>query len=184
MAHEALLNRDDTVLVVVDFQERLLPAMHEGPAALAAARVLAAGMRELGVPILVAEQYPKGLGPTVPELAEVLAGAPRWPKRTFSAARCEPFLDALEDFGRDQIVVCGIEAHICVLQTALDLVSHGLQVHVAADATASRKAGHRDNAFARMRRESVVVTNVESALFECLGAAEGETFKRLSALVK
>lgn len=184
MAHETLLSRDDTVLVVVDWQERLLPAMHDGEKALAAACTLAAGMRLLEVPALVTEQYPKGLGHTAPSLAEALGEAPRWAKGCFSAAGCEPFMDALEDAGRDQVLICGVEAHICVLQTALDLSAHGLQVHVAFDAVASRRAEARDNALARMAREGVVVTNVESALFECLGAAGGDIFKQISALIK
>ncbi len=184
MEHETLLGRDDAVLVVVDVQERLASAMHGADAAVEGIRRLAQGLRWLDVPILVTEQYPKGLGPTVPALAEALAGAPRFEKLDFSAAAHEPFLDALEETGRNQVVVCGLEAHICVLQTALDLSARGLQVHVPFDAVASRTPENRDRALARLAREQVIVTGVESVLFEALAGAGTEIFKRISALVK
>ena len=184
MAHESLLCREDSVLVIIDAQEKLLPAMHDSEAVCAAIRQLAEAAILLDVPVLITEQYPKGLGSTVAVLAEVVADAPRWSKMDFSGARCESFMDALEDLGRDQVVVCGLEAHICVLQTALDLAANGMQIHVPEDATASRDPMHRKNALRRMQQEGVVITNRESVLFEWLGVAGTDLFKRVSALVK
>ena len=184
MPHETILRREQTALIVVDAQEKLLPAVHDSDAVLRAIRVLVEGARVLGVPVLVAEQYPKGLGPTVDALSNVLGDAPRHPKTSFSCLGDEPFLAALESLDRDQVLLCGIEAHVCVLQTALDVLENGWMAAVAADATSSRNPKHCDWALERLRRAGAVVTCVESALFEMLGAAGTEEFKAVSRLVK
>ena len=185
MFHEALLRREDSVLVLVDCQEKLMPAMADAETLTRNLGRLLEGARLLGVPVLVTEQYPKGLGPTIPPLADRLPpDATRFVKLAFSAAGEEAFFDALEETGREQVLLVGVEAHICVLQTALDLVERGLSVQVAADAVASRDPRHVANALQRLTREGVIVTNHESALFEWLGVADGEAFKAISKLVR
>ena len=184
MPHETLLHREQTALVVVDVQEKLLHAMHDADAALRNVRILVEGANILGVPVLVTEQYPKGLGPTVGALADVLKDAPRYPKLSFSCLGDEPFLAALEALDSEQILICGVEAHVCVAQTALDVLDHGWMAAVAADATSSRKARHCEWALDRLRRAGAVVTCAESALFEMLGSAGTEEFKAVSRLVK
>lgn len=184
MGHETLLRREDTVLVVVDVQEKLLPAMSGGEGVLAACVRLVQAARLLDVPVIVTEQYPKGLGSTVPALKDVLGDSPVFEKLSFSCAGADAFLDHMEDLDRDQVILCGIETHVCVLQTALDLLDQGAQVHVAADATSSRSPENRAVALDRMRREGVVVTAAESAMFEWLRAAGTEEFKAISRLVR
>ena len=185
MFHESLLRRDDSVLVVVDCQEKLMPAIHDAERITRNIGRLVEGARLLGVPILVAEQYPKGLGPTVPALVERLgAGVARFAKLSFSAAAVEAFFDALEETGRGQVLVVGVEAHICVLQTALDLSERGMAVQTACDGVASRDPVHAANALDRLRHEGVVVTNVESALFEWLAGSDSDEFKTISRLIR
>ena len=185
MFHEALLRRDDSVLIVVDCQGKLVPAMHDAEKTVRNIGRLIDGARRLGVPVLATEQYPKGLGPTVPDLVVRLApDTPRLPKMSFSAAADEAFFDALEETGREQALVVGVEAHICVLQTALDLAERGLSVQVASDAVSSRDPAHAANALARLAREGVGITNHESALFEWLSVAGTDDFKAISALIR
>jgi nicotinamidase-related amidase len=184
MSHDTLLRREDAVLVLVDVQEKLLPAIAEGEAVARRCGVLLEGARILEVPVLVTEQYPRGLGRTVAPLLEAASGATVYEKMTFSCARDDAFLDALEAYDRDQILLCGIESHVCVLQTALDLVENNLQVHVAADAVGSRDPQNRESALARMGREGVIVTNTESALFEMLVVAGTPEFKQVSKLLR
>jgi nicotinamidase-related amidase len=184
MSHETLLRAEDTVLVMVDVQEKLLPHIAEAERVVRNCRLLVEGAKLLGVPVLCTEQYPKGLGPTVPELRAALPPGDPIAKMSFSCAGEDAFLDALEEMDRDQVLLCGIETHVCVLQTALDLLDNGAQVQVAADAVGSRAEANRAFALERMRRAGVVVTVAESALFECLSMAGTETFKAVSRLVR
>ncbi len=136
----AALDRRRAALVVVDVQEAFRSAVPGFDEVARRVAVLAQGARILGMPIVVTEQYPKGLGDTVDEVLSHLDGVPRLAKTTFSAARSDGF-----DLGsRDQALVCGVETHVCVSQTVLDLVSEGVEVHIAADAVASRAATDRD----------------------------------------
>ena len=152
----------------------------DGEAVAGNTATLVRGARELGVPVVVTEQYPRGLGETVPEVAEHLEGIPRLEKVVFSAARAEGF--DLE--GRDQALVCGIETHVCVSQTAHDLLDRGLEVHVARDAVTSRTEENKELGLHKMEGSGAVVTSVETALFELLGAAGTDEFKRVQGLVK
>ncbi len=184
MGHETLLRREDTVLVVVDVQERLLPAMDHSEEVLNRCVRLVQAAKLLQIPVLVTEQYPKGLGPTVPALKDALGGIAPVEKLSFSCTGADAFLDKLEELDHDQVLLCGIETHVCVLQTALDLLDQGIQVHVAEDAVSSRAPENRANALERMRREGVVISNTESALFEWLRVAGSEEFKAISRLVR
>jgi nicotinamidase-related amidase len=138
----ALLQRDRSALVVIDMQERLMPAIADADAVTRAAGILIEASRQLEVPVVVTEQYPKGLGPTVDAIASRLPnGAAVVEKMTFSAARNLDFasrIDELRAAGRDHIVLCGVESHVCVMQTAADLGAEGCTVHIVADACSSR----------------------------------------------
>lgn len=175
-----LLERERTALVVVDVQEAFRPAVGEFDAVAANAAVLVQGARALGLPVVVTEQYPKGLGETVPEVAAHLDGVARVEKSVFSAARADGF--SLE--GRDQALVCGIEAHVCVQQTVADLLDAGVQAHVAADAVTSRTALNRRLGLEKMEASGAVVTSTEMALFELVGRAGTDEFKTIQGLVR
>jgi nicotinamidase-related amidase len=174
------LDRDRAALVVIDVQEGFRKAIPEFDRIARAAATLIEGAEAVGIPIRVTEQYPKGLGRTAPEVAEHLPdGVEPIEKVCFSAAEAEGFdLD-----GRDQALVCGIEAHVCVNQTALDLLGRGVEVHGAEYAVGSRFPQNREVGLHRMERAGAVVTSVETALFELLGAAGTDEFKRVQELV-
>jgi nicotinamidase-related amidase len=172
----SLLTRERTALVVVDVQEAFRPyASFEGVAR--ACAKLVAATRILGLPALVSEQYPRGLGHTAPELG--IEDEPRIEKSVFSAARAEGF----DLQGRTQAVVCGIETHVCVSQTVHDLLERGVEVHVPADAVGSRHELDYQRGLERMERAGAVVTTVEAALFELLERAGTPEFKEVQRLI-
>lgn len=177
-----LLSRNDAVLVVVDVQERINAVMAD-QGHLARIAVLVEACAALGVPVIATEQYPKGLGPTVPSLATLLSEPPLV-KGSFSCAREPAVLAALEATGRRQAVVAGIEAHVCVLQTALDLVAAGFQVHAPHDAVSSRRPSDKEWALQRMAAAGVVVTTTESALFELLERCGTDEFRAVSRMIR
>lgn len=178
-----MLSRDNTVLIVIDIQAKLLPTMHEAKRLVAEVRKLIRGAAVMDVPILWTEQYPRGLGPTVPAVAELLPGRPI-AKVSFGCCGEPAFVAALEAVGPRQVLLAGLEAHICVQQTALGLLAAGYDVQVAADAVGSRTPQNRQLALAKLRQAGAVVTSVETALFEMLGAAEGPAFKAILDIVK
>jgi nicotinamidase-related amidase len=172
----SLLDRRRAALVVVDVQEAFRPyASFEGVAR-ACAKLLE-GARLMGLPALVSEQYPKGLGASAPELG--IAEEPRIEKTVFSAARAEGF-DLHE---RSQAIVCGIEAHVCVSQTVHDLLGRGVEVHVPADAVGSRHTLDYERGLERLERAGAIVSTVESALFELLGDSRAPEFKTVQKLI-
>jgi len=177
-----LLARSDAVLVVVDVQERINAVMAD-QAHLARIAALVEACTLLGVPVVATEQYPKGLGPTVTELSGLLP-APPLVKDTFSCAREPAVRTALEATGRRQAIVVGIEAHVCVLQTALDLAAAGFQVHVPHDAVSSRRALDKEWALERMATAGVAVSTTESALFELLERCGTDEFKAVSRMIR
>jgi nicotinamidase-related amidase len=176
----SVLQQDRAQLVVVDVQEAFRPAVLDFEEVVANVGRLLDGARILGVPVTVTEQYPKGLGRTAPELADQLDGIEPIEKVCFSAARAEGFDTA----GRDQALVCGIESHVCVSQTAHDLLEQGIEVHVARDAVTSRTAENREVGLHKMETAGAIVTSVETALFELVGAAGTDEFKAVQGLVK
>jgi nicotinamidase-related amidase len=175
-----LLNTACTTLVVIDIQEAFRPAVADFQRVARQSAVLVQGARALGIEIVVTEQYPQGLGGTVPEVAEHLNGQTPIEKVVFSAARAEGF----DLGGRDQALVCGIEAHVCVSQTVHDLLEQEVEVHVAADAVASRDPANRELALNRMQGAGAVCTSTEAALFELLERAGTERFKAVQRLVR
>jgi len=170
-----LLERAKSLLLLVDMQERLVPAMAGAAEVTANCGILLRAAGALGVPVLATEQYPKGLGPTVPELADL---APRrLEKLEFSAYANPRIRDELRRVERRQVVLCGIEAHVCVLQTGLELLEAGFQVWVAADAVASRRPESREVALHRLGRAGATLITAEMALFEWLRSAEAPEFR-------
>lgn len=172
-------------LVFVDIQTKLAPAMHAGDmdSVTKNSLTLAQAAKRLSVPILCTEQYPKALGNTISELAEQLQGIQAIEKIEFSCAAVPRFCSQLTQ-GRSQILLAGIEAHICILQTAFGLLQKGKQVFVIEDAIASRNPTNKQNAIARMREAGCVITNTESVVFEWLGKAGGDDFKAISKLIR
>jgi nicotinamidase-related amidase len=171
-----LLDRDRTALIVVDVQEGFRPYESFAGVADACAKLVRAA-RILDVPRVVSEQYPKGLGHTAPEVG--LEGERPLEKSVFSAARADGFDLA----GRDQALVCGIETHVCVSQTVLDLLERGVEVQVPADAVGSRHGIDYERGLERLERAGAVVTTVEAALFELLERAGTPEFKALQKLI-
>jgi nicotinamidase-related amidase len=188
--HPGLVDRDDAVLVVVDIQEKLAAVMPERDRVAATAARLVKACGVLGIPVLLTRQYPKGLGDTVSEVLdpyEDIAGSLKAgvvDKTAFCCGSESAFVLALEATGRKQVVLAGMETHICVVQTALGLVADGYRVHVAYDAVCSRREGDHERALARMCAEGATVTTSESVIYEALGRAEGDDFKALLPIVK
>ena len=176
------LDRNRAALAVIDVQEGFRPAVLDFDRVAASVATLVRGAQTLGLPVLVTEQYPKGLGATVPEVSEHLAGVVPMEKISFSAFEADGFYAALSE--RDQVLLCGIESHVCVNQTAEDLLAEGREVHVAQDAVTSRTAENRDLGLHKMERSGAVVTSVETALFELLRAAGTPEFKEIQGLIK
>ena len=175
------LDRERAALVVVDVQEAFRKAVPTFEEVAGAAATLVKGAAAIGIPIVVTEQYPRGLGATVPEVADRLPdGVEPIEKVRFSAAEAEGFgLD-----GRDQAIVCGIETHVCVNQTVLDLLGEGVEAHVVSDAIGSRTEANRELGLHKMERAGATLTSIEMALFELLGGSDVPEFKSVQALVK
>jgi nicotinamidase-related amidase len=174
------LDRERVALVVVDIQEAFRKAVPSFDAVAESAATLVQGAEAMGIPIVVTEQYPKGLGHTVPEVADHLPdGLEPIEKVRFSAAEAEGF----ELNGRDQVLVCGIETHVCVNQTVLDLLDRGIEVEVVGDAVGSRTDENRELGLHKVEDAGAVLTSVETALFELLGGSDAAEFKQVQALV-
>ncbi len=177
-----MMSRADTALLVVDVQERLIGAIAEGRRVAWNVRRLIDGAKTLGLPVAATEQYPKGLGPTLPELAERLGEIPS--KLAFSCGGCPAIFDDWDKRGIAKILVAGIEAHVCVQQTVLDLLAAGWRLYVAADAVGSRFEIDCHIALRRMDSAGATLTTTEAALFEWCEAAGTPEFKRISQLVQ
>ncbi len=179
-----IMEAHKSALLLIDVQERLAPAIDGIEACLDHCEILLRAADQLGIPVVASEQYPQGLGHTVPRMAAFLAPDQIHEKRHFSCA-CDPGLAAaLEELGREQIVLCGIEAHVCVLQTGLDLAARGRTVAVVADAVGSRRPESRRLALERMRANGIEVIDTEMAVFEWLSVAGTPEFKALMPLIK
>lgn len=182
-----LLDAGKSFLLTIDMQERLLPAMNQAPFTLARAKIVIEAARTLGLPMLGSEQYPKGLGSTVADIKTALGNSPIYEKLAFSCWRDKTLkakLIELHEGGRPQAIICGIEAHVCALQTACDMAQAGFAVFAVADAMSSRREESVLLAHARMRQNGVEVINSEMAVFELLGKAGTPEFKSLSAIIR
>lgn len=189
--HDTQVDRNKAVLVVIDMQDRLAAAMDARDSVIRATGMLARTFALVGAPIVMTRQYPKGLGDTVPELEELFLGLARdgarvsgVDKMAFCAASEHEFADALGGTGRRQVVLAGMETHICIAQTALALIAQGYQVQVVADACCSRFADNHAVALDRLRSAGAVVTTAESVMYEMVGVAGTDEFKSLLGIVK
>lgn len=185
MPHSNILDPQATALIVIDVQEAFRDAVPDF--AVTARRVATAlqGFQILGLPVLVTEQYPKGLGRTAKEITSVLsANSEVYEKTVFSSCGAEAFVDRLITLGIKQTVICGLETHICVNQTAHDLMAHGFQVHVLCDCVASRSESNRLVGLAKMLRSGVIESSIEMALFELMHDAKHDKFKEIQSLIK
>ena len=172
--------RNETAALVIDYQEKLVPVMHEKDNLIRNSSLLLAGLELLGIPMVVTQQYTKGLGMTVAEIVDAARTEEYVDKISFSAYECVK--EQIKD--KKFIIVCGIETHICVLQTVLDLIAEGYIPVVVADCISSRKAIDKKMALKRMRDEGAIVTTYESVLFELLKVAGTEESKRIQRLIK
>lgn len=180
----APLTDANTALLLIDMQERLFPVMHEKEKLLRNVLKLIKGARVLEIPIVLTEQYPRGLGPTLPEIRELLPDLRPIEKVCFNCCDDAAFCRALEALERKQVLIAGIEAHICVYQTAMALSRSGYEVQVVADCVSSREPENRLVSLLKMGAADVSPTTMEMALFELLRVAKGDKFKQISNIVK
>ena len=181
MRSPELMSRRDSGVLVIDVQAKLMAKMAEADRVIANIIRLVEGARILSIPVEATEQYPKGLGPTVPELAARVP--PRPEKLTFSCCGVSGLADRFRTAGASKILLSGVETHVCVLQTGLDLLAAGFKVYVAADAVCSQREQDRALALSRLERSGAVLTTTEAALFEWTEAAGTPEFKEMSRLV-
>ncbi len=181
-----LIHADNSCLIVIDMQERLVPAMQAPARTIRNAGILITAAQELAVPVLLTEQYPNGLGATVPELARAAsaAGATILPKMHFSCMENHEFAAAFKATGRNQAVIAGMEAHICVMQTAVSLMDPGFEVFVVTDATSSRTLESEKACLDRLQGCGAGIVTTEMVVFEWLGEAGTPAFKALLPLIK
>jgi nicotinamidase-related amidase len=179
-----MLNIGNSLLLLIDIQGKLAGLMHDKALLFTNLQKLVKGVQVLGVPILWVEQNPAGLGPTIPEVAELLPDVEPISKMSFSSCRNDRFLQAFKALTCSQVLVAGIETHICVYQTTADLVGMGVEVQVVTDAVSSRTAENKAIGLRKMTDAGAVLTSVETVLFELLGVAEGDAFKKIIRIVK
>ncbi len=183
-SHPILLDKNKTALLIIDIQEKILSVMQNIEAVVANTLKLIKGFKIIGAPIFITEQYPKGLGPTQKDILNELHGINPLQKMSFSGICAENLFYKLKEAKAEQIVIAGIEAHVCVQQTALDLIANNFQVNLAADAVSSRHIIDYDTAINRMRNRSVEITSTESILFEMLRISGTDEFKQISKIIK
>ncbi len=179
-----MLKMENVALLIVDIQGNLAHAMHGKELLFKNVQKLIKGIQVLGIPILWTEQNPQGLGPTIPEIADILSNIKPISKMSFSCCQNNLFVQALKALNLKQVLIAGIEAHVCVYQTAVDLVDLGYEVQVVTDAVSSRNMENKEIGLQKMRDSGVSLTSVETALFELLRVAEGEQFRQILKIVK
>lgn len=170
--------------MVIDVQEKIFSTLHEQTETEANIVRLVRGTDVLNIPVVWTEQYPRGLGRTLPSIREVLRGHTVLEKLSFSCFGDPQVRDRIESLKRKEALLCGIEAHVCVYQTAVDLLDRGYGVHVVTDAVMSRKKGNHDLALTKLRGLGAHLTSVEMVLFELLKEAKGEAFKAIAEIIK
>ncbi len=178
------LNKEDTVLLIVDIQEKLAAVMQEREAVVRNTLHLIELAKMLGMPVMLTEQYPKGLGPTVAEIRDALPAYRPIEKLSFDCCGQSSFLEDLKKHGKRTVLLAGMETHICVLQTCIGLLKGGMEVHVVRDAVCSRTKGNWKTGIEFMRDAGAVVTGTETALFQLLKVAGTEEFKKISQRIK
>lgn len=182
---EALMSKKNALLLLIDFQERIMPSMHNKEELEDKTVRLTKACRALGVPVMATAQYPKGLGAIIPAVREAMGDeACIIEKTSFSCCGQDGFMDALEEFDRGTVLVAGIESHVCVQQTVLELLEEGFNVYLLADCVSSRTSYDKQIALRRMSDEGAYIVTYESAVFEMLKNAKNPAFKSISAIVK
>ena len=176
--------QEESVAIIVDIQEKLLPHIHEGEEILTNCLKLVEGLQVLSVPIIITQQYTRGLGPTVPVIVQMIPEFIHIEKISFSCYEEVAFKEKISLLGKQNIILCGIESHVCVLQTCIDLLEAGFKPVVVEDCISSRKSNDKRIAIERMRQEGARITTMESLLFELIRSAGNEIFKRISGIVK
>jgi len=179
-----MLKPENTMLIVIDVQGNLYQAMHEKESLLENLTKIIRGAQVFDLPILVTEQIPSKIGPTIPEIARLITGIVPIPKAHFSCCGEEGFMSELKKIRRGQILMTGIEAHVCVYQTTLDLIEKGYEVHLITDCISSRTASNKVLAIERMVGSGAKRSSMELALFELMKVARGDTFSRMIKIVK
>ena len=181
---DRMLAAENTCLIVIDIQEKLLPVMQDPEQVVKNTSVLIQAAKSLSIPILWCQQAPKALGPTLGELLSLLEDLEPINKSSFSCSGDEQFIEQINALKPWTAILCGIETHVCVFQTAMDLIQTGLDVHVIADATSSRTQENKDIGINRMAKEGAVISSTEMLLFELLRNAKHEKFRELAKLIK
>jgi nicotinamidase-related amidase len=184
MTRSMLIRAKESCLIVIDMQERLVPAMQAPARTIRNAKILIIAAKRLGIPVLLTEQYPKGLGHTVPDLARVADGLTVLEKLHFSCMEDDGFAAAFRALGRRQAVIAGMEAHICVMQTAATLMEEGYEVFVVTDVTSSRTLESEKACLDRLSSGGAGIVTTEMVVFEWLGEAGTPAFKELLPLIK
>jgi len=178
------IDRENSIALIIDLQERVFPLIYEQEKLLKNILVLIKSIKILEIPILVTEQYVKGLGPTVHAIASTLQGIERIEKSSFSCCDEPKVMLQLASSGKENVIIAGIESHVCVLQTVTDLLKNGFHPIVVEDCISSRKESDKRTAIQRMQQEGAIITTYESILFELLRYSGTEEFKAISRLVK
>jgi nicotinamidase-related amidase len=184
MRNPRVLDAKQAMLLIVDVQESFRKQLKDLDNLTRNITILAEAAKILKVPVVLTEQYPQGLGKTIAEISACLGEHKYFEKMAFSCCQANGFMDMMENLGRNQVIICGIEAHVCVNQTAHDLMSHDYSVHVVSDAIASRSPRNRDIGWEKMIASGCVPSCVEIALFEMLEESNTEHFKSVQRLVK
>ncbi|OUS28958.1 hydrolase [Thalassotalea sp. 42_200_T64] len=179
-----MLNKDDTVFVLVDVQGNLAGLMHDKQTLFSNLQKLIKSLQILNIPTIWLEQNPQAIGQTIPLISSLLVGQKPISKMSFSAYQEQHFVNQLEHLGRKQVLIAGIEAHVCVYQTAMDLLSANYHVELVSDAVASRTQSNKQIALLKMQSQGITLTSTEMALFELLGVAEGNQFKQIIKIIK
>ncbi len=180
----SLINREDTVFIAIDYQEKLMPVMYEKEELENKVCRLAEGLKVLGIPHVVTQQYTKGIGETIPSVAEAIGVFTPIDKTSFSCMGNEEFVRQLEETGKKTAVICGIEAHICLQQTVLQLLDEGYKVYVPVDCVSSRSETDKLWSISRMGEAGAVMTTYEAVLYELVRGAKAPEFKAISKIVK
>ena len=176
--------KDDTFALIIDIQEKLFPHIHENKRLLENTKKLVEGLKVMGIPIKITEQYKRGLGDTLPEISESLQDCPFFEKKAFSCCDDAAIMESINASSRRTVILTGIEAHICVMQTAIDLLANGFRPVIVEDCVSSRKPDDKRISINRMLHEGITVTSYESLLFELCRYSGTDEFKAISKIVK
>ena len=182
--HPSLFRKDNSAILLIDYQERFIPVLHKNNETIKYIKLLLSGANIYKVPIFVSEHVPEKLGPTVLELKEYVRESTFFTKKTMSCCGQVLFLEKLKEKNIKQVAVCGIEAHVCVLQTSLDLIHNGFQVHLVSDGITTRISHNKDIAIQKIQNAGGIISSVETVLFEIAYEAGNEEFKKLQGLFK